>query len=241
MFDLPQAHNAAANPPAANAAYQGPERRHTHALHWRWLALMLDEVDHGMLLLLDGHHVVHANHVARAELDSAHPLQLLGRELRARDSADVAPLHEAISAAVLRGLRRLIALGRGAQRISIAVVPLAAGQEHAATLLVFGKRRVCGELSAQGYARCHGLTQAEAVVLQRLCDGQEPQEIAAGLGVAISTVRTQISAIRAKTDTASIRELVQRVAMLPPLVSALRSGHIAVVQGDTAAPLPAVA
>jgi len=235
MFDLLEARSASPQPPAANAPslYAGPERRRSHGLHWRWLALMLDEIDHGMVLLLDGHHVVHANHVAVGELDSEHPLQLLGRELRTRHAADVAPLHEALAAAHLRGLRRLITLGRDPQRVSIAVVPLAGGggDGHRGTLLVFGKRRSCEELSVQAYARSHGLTQAETAVLQMLCDGAEPQDIARGHGVAISTVRTQISCIRAKTCTASIRELVQRVAMLPPLVSALRSGGLAVDHG----------
>ncbi len=44
-----------------------------------WFALMLDEIDYGMLLLADDSVVLHANHVARAELDAEHPLQLLGR------------------------------------------------------------------------------------------------------------------------------------------------------------------
>jgi DNA-binding CsgD family transcriptional regulator len=233
MFDLLESRVASAPPPAANAGslYGGPERRRTHGLHWRWLALMLDEIDHGMVLLLDGHHVVHANHVATGELDSDHPLQLLGRELRARHSADVAPLHDALAAASLRGLRRLITLGHELHRVSIAVVPLACGDGHSGTLLVFGKRRSCEQLSVQAYARSHSLTQAETAVLQLLCEGAGPQDIARRQGVAISTVRTQISNTRAKTGTASIRELVQRVAMLPPLVSALRSGRLAVEQG----------
>jgi len=40
--------------------------------------------------------------------------------------------------------------------------------------------------------------------------------------VAVSTVRTQIGSIRAKTGAASISELVRQVAVLPPLVGALR-------------------
>jgi len=37
-------------------------------------------------------------------------------------------------------------------------------------------------------------------------------------------VRTQIGSIRAKTGVASIRELVRQVAVLPPLVGALKGG-----------------
>jgi DNA-binding CsgD family transcriptional regulator len=193
-----------------------------------WLALMLDEIDYGMLLLAGDSMVLHANHVARSELDAQHPLQLLGGELRVARPQDLLPLREALAGAQQRGLRRLITLGSGEQQVSVAVVPLAKvadGDAHAPslTLLVLGKRQVCEALSAHWFARSHGLTPAEARVLAALCEGQRPGDIAAAQGVAISTVRTQIGSIRAKTGAASIRALVRQVAVLPPLVSALRS------------------
>ncbi len=54
-----------------------------------------------------------------------------------------------------------------------------------------------------------------------LCDGRQPIEIAEAQRVAIATVRTQIASIRIKTDTTTIGELIQRVARLPPIRSAL--------------------
>ena len=200
-------------------------RRATAAPHW--FALMLDEIDYGMLLLADDSVVLHANHVARAELDAEHPLQLLGAELRVRRPQDVAPLREAITAARQRGLRRLLTMGQGAERISVSVVPLpAAAGDEALTLLVFGKRRMCEALSAHWFAREHGLTSAESRVLAALCEGEPPMKIAAAQGVAISTVRSQIGAIRAKTGAPSIRALVRQIAVLPPLVGALRGGAL---------------
>ncbi len=210
-FPLPRPHNG------AGIADTPPALPH-------WFALMLDEIDYGMLLIADDQVVLHANHTARAELDSTHPLQLLGAELRVRHSQDVAPLREAIAAARQRGLRRLLSLGQGAQRLSVAVVPLptAAGDE-ALTLLMFSKRRVCEALSTHWFAREHGLTPAEARVLAGLCEGLPPIHIARQQGVAISTVRAQIGAIRTKTGTSSISALVRQLAVLPPLVSALRA------------------
>jgi DNA-binding CsgD family transcriptional regulator len=73
------------------------------------------------------------------------------------------------------------------------------------------------------YARRHGLTAAEMHVLRALCEGLPPAEIAAEFGVKLATVRTQVASIRSKTEAASIRELVSRVAALPPIVPALRS------------------
>ena len=91
-----------------------------------------------------------------------------------------------------------------------------------ATLLVLGKRQVCEQLSVQSFARSVNLTPAETRVLEQLCRGVRPTTIARQHGVAVSTVRTQIGSIRAKTGAASISELVRQVAVLPPMVNALR-------------------
>jgi hypothetical protein len=112
------------------------------AMPWRWLAATLDEVDRGMLLL--GHHgdAIHINESARGELDTFHPLQLLGSQLRTRHTKDVARLHDALRSAE-RGSRRLVTLGDGEDRVSVSLVPLHAGEsdERRATLLVLSKRR----------------------------------------------------------------------------------------------------
>jgi DNA-binding CsgD family transcriptional regulator len=209
--------------------YRGPERRGGAALLALVMTQMLDEIDYGLLLLGgDGGQVLHANHAARASLNAQHPLQLMGHELRARLQKDAAALHQALHAAAHRGLRRLLTVGEGDQRAGIAVVPLpgagtaAPTPDAPATLLVLGRREVCGGLSVQGFAREHRLSPSEAQVLQALCEGCSPNEIASRHEVKIATVRTQIANIRAKTGAESIRDLVQQVAMLPPMVGALR-------------------
>ncbi len=192
---------------------------------------MLDEIDYGMLLVSADAQVLHLNHAARLELDGDHALQMLGRALRAHRPQDVAPLYDALAAAQ-RGLRRLVALGSGEQRVCVSVVPLAlpagAGQRSGDTeslvLLVLGKRQVCAQLSVQGFARSLHLTPAETRVLEQLCAGVRPTHIAEQQQVKVSTVRTQIGSIRAKTGAASISALVRQVAVLPPLVGALRGG-----------------
>jgi DNA-binding CsgD family transcriptional regulator len=206
-------------------AYAGPERRSGSRDPAAWLSRMLDEIDYGMLLVTPQAHVNFMNHAARLELDGRHPLQLHGRTLGAHRPQDVAPLYDALAASQ-RGLRKLITVGEGDQRVSVSVVPLpeAAGRGAPLTLLVLGKRRMCEQLSVQGFARSVSLTPAETRVLELLCGGVRPSDIARDGGVAVSTVRTQIGSIRAKTGAASIRHLVQQVAVLPPLVGALRGG-----------------
>jgi DNA-binding NarL/FixJ family response regulator len=187
------------------------------------LAGMLDEVDYGMLMLDDKGQVVYRNHAAGLQLDAEHPLQVGPQGVRSLRPQDQTKLLEALSSA-RRGLRRLLQLGEAEQRVSVAVVPLTAAHagSPAATLLLLGKRRVCQQLSVLGFARLTGMTAAETRVLEALCAGVDPTDIAKRRAVKMSTVRTQINRIREKCGAASIREVVQQVAMLPPMVSALR-------------------
>lgn len=195
-------------------------------LRTRLLAAVLDEIDYGLMLVSDDAQVLHANHVARSELDAEHPLQLLGRGLRARVSTDVAPLYDAIASACRQGLRRMVTLGEGRHRVTVAVVPLpedtASGRHGRPALMLLGKRQVCEGLTVHAFARSMGLTPAETQVLEALCGGDRPAEIALRHGVALSTVRTQVGSIRAKTGAPSIGALLRQLAVLPPMVSALR-------------------
>lgn len=223
MFQIP------ASPPLRPAATgavapAGLEARQVERSLSLCLAHMLDEIDYGMLLVDAEGGVHYSNHAARLELAGAHPLHLRTHDLVAHCADDAQALSAALAAAQ-RGLRRLVTLGKGEQRVAVSVVPLA-GQPRlgALTLLVLGKRQVCEQLSVQGFARSVALTPAETRVLEMLCGGVQPNAIASRQGVAVSTVRTQIGSIRAKTGASSIRDLVRQVAVLPPLVGALRAG-----------------
>ena len=204
--------------------YRGPERRAALSGARHWLAATLDELDYGVMLLHADAQVLHVNHAARSELDEQHPLQLLGTHLRVRRGQDVAPLNDALCGAAMRGLRKLLTLGSGAQRVSLSVIPLASpgGGDEPVVLVILGKRQVCEVLTVQGFARSHGLSATETRVLASLCHGTPPTEIAEQGGVAISTVRSHIGNIRVKTGAASIRALVRQVAVLPPLRGVLR-------------------
>ena len=216
---------AATEARTAGAAYCGQERRSAAHNATRLLAQMFDEIDYGVLLLADSGAVLHINHAARAEFDAGYPLQLLAGRLHVRHPVDVTRLHEALAGA-RRGLRKLVTLGEAGQRVSVSIVPLGGtdGRGGQATLLLMGKRTVCERLSVQWFARSHALTPTETRVLEALCDGDQPREVATRHRVGMATVRSQIGSIRSKTGAVSIRELVRRVAVLPPMRSALRMG-----------------
>lgn len=205
-------------------SYAGPERRvHTVA---GWTQAALDELDYGILLLDAEGQLLLLNRAARAELDEQHPLQVLGRQLRTRWSQDVGPLQDALASAAARRLRRLLSIGREpGQRVTIAVVPLREPdiEGRVLTMVTLGKRRICERLSVQWFAQLHGLTPAEARVLNALCSGLAPRRVAESHGVGLATVRTQLGQIRAKTGARDLRHLVHSVALLPPMVSALQA------------------
>jgi DNA-binding CsgD family transcriptional regulator len=222
VLDMTNAKPAPRRPDAA-AERPTPSTHVTHPL----LAVMLDQVDHPMILLADDQNVLHANRAAQLELAGTagheHPLAWRDGKLTAVQRGDAAELADAMMAARTRDVRKLLALGTKDNRVSVSVMAMQPSEHdpHGAILLVMGKRQVCGDLAVFWFARSHGLTQAESTVLQSLCKGLGPGEIAQEHAVAISTVRTQLAAIRSKTGTTSLRDLVNEVACLPPLMHAL--------------------
>lgn len=216
-------------------AHAAPETRHDTAGWARCLALMIDEVDYGVLLLDPAGHVRLLNRSARRELDERHPLHLLAGQLHARGPQDMLALAGALSGAVRHGQRELLWLGQGSARVSVAVLPLGAQALDGgpATMLLLGRRQVAEGLSVTGFARSHGLTPAETRVLEALCAGVPPAKIAETQGVRISTVRTQIGSLRDKTSARSIRALVRMVSVLPPVVQAAPGGRFDGQPGHT--------
>ncbi len=193
-----------------------------------WFAIILDQIDYAIVAVDGDGRVLHANCAALRVLQGRHPLQIDGRRVRARRGEDQLQVQRAVGDASSRGLRALLTLGDDEGSASVAVVPIqavgraGAGPDRGAALLVVGRQAVCEELSAQWFARSHGLTLAEAQVLRLLCGGAQPNEIATLQCVAVSTIRTQIVSIRAKTRARNIGALVRQVSALPPLVNALR-------------------
>ncbi len=74
------------------------------------------------------------------------------------------------------------------------------------------------EIPTEALAELYGLTRAEGRVLELIARGQTPQDAADVLGVTLTTVKTHLQKVFAKTETARQAELVQLVTrMSPPL------------------------
>ena len=187
---------------------------------------LLDEIDYGLVLVDAQGRIQHANHLARHELATGRLLftgqngAVMGCNALLGDQ-----LMEAIRGAA-KGRRRLLYLTHGEHCLPVAVIPLVNELEgpQASVMLVMARQRVGDNLALQMFAREHCLTPTEESVLRALCDGREVDEIAVQHGVAESTVRTQVRSLRSKTGAHGIRQLVQSVLALPPVVPALRGG-----------------
>lgn len=194
------------------------------ALQAGMLARVLDEIDHGLLLVDLTGRILHANYPARRELSAARALHSAEGMLCAASPASQAKIRQALKDAE-RDCRGIVELDHGADGLSLAFVPLAAvhGSGTVDTVLVICSRQPgCEMLTMQMFARAKHLTRAEQNVLTRLCDGHRAEEIACLEGICMSTVRTHIKNVRQKTGSNSIREVVHRVSRMPQIVSALR-------------------
>jgi DNA-binding CsgD family transcriptional regulator len=185
------------------------------------LAVLVDELAHGVLVTSVKGEVIHANQAARAELACREILGVHEGRLQAVDARQERDLTQALAKAEA-GRRSLVSLRRGARgRMNIAVVPLRSerpGTTHVA--LVFSRASVCDPLMLCFFARTHGLTPAEEQVLAVLCQGHSTPQAAVRLQVAVSTIRSHVRSLCAKTQSHGVRELVGLVAVLPPLGAA---------------------
>jgi len=193
------------------------------ALQAGMLARVLDEIDHGLLLVDLTGRILHANHPARCELAAGQGLQQAEGMLGSADGAARCQIRQALQDAA-RDRRSIIELDHEGGALSLAFIPLAAlsGGAIDTVLILCSRRQACAALTMQLFARAKRLTRAEQLVLQQLCAGRRAEEIAGLQGIRISTVRTHIKSVREKTGSNSVGEIIHKLARMPQLASALK-------------------
>jgi DNA-binding CsgD family transcriptional regulator len=182
------------------------------------LALLMDEFAYGVVIVRTDGRLLHANQAAHHELGRRRVLGLRQHVLATCVAEDAAILHDAIARAA-SGKRSMITLAGEGPSLTLVVLPLnseGASRPHSAAL-IFARATVCDSLMLGFFARSHGLTRTEEQVLDILCQGYSAPDIAAQLNVAVSTVRSHVRSLCAKTRSSGVRELVNRVAVLPPV------------------------
>lgn len=185
-------------------------------------SLFMDELAHGVVLASVRGQLLHANQAARHELARRRVLLVHEGHVHTTDAAQAGILHQALAKAET-GRRSLMALRTSSRtRVSIAVVPLRPErpQQVPCVALVFSRTSVCDAVMLCFFARTHGLTPSEEQVLGFLCQGYSAPEVAVQLKVAVSTVRSHVRSMCAKTHSNGVRALVGQVAVLPPIGAA---------------------
>ena len=183
---------------------------------------VFDEIEFGLIVCDATGQLLFANKAAHNELASQGLLLCRGVCLSRAPGAG-GELDAALHQAITRGRRSLIRLSRPGDQLLVSVQPLPDGEGGVCrALLVLGRREPCSELGLELLAGSYGLTLAERRVLAALVREATPREIALQHAVALSTVRTQISAIRAKLGARNVEGLLLRAAQVPPMASALR-------------------
>ena len=196
------------------------------------LAMLFDQMSHGVVVISPQRHIFHANKAAHDTFDRHGVLYAQHNELRTLSPIDGRTLQTALTKASA-GLRSLVKLSGSGMALTLSVVPLlrpAIG--HGATnpegvcsriALFFERAAICDSGMFIFFARSHGLTPTEEQVLTLLCRSMSTPDIALELKIAVSTVRSHVRSLCIKTGSKGSRELVNRVATLPPVGVAPRA------------------
>ena len=214
---------AAARPPCAATPCVVTERVRPATLPTDRLQGVIDALDIGVLVCDERGRLLLANAAARRELAAGGVLQLTADSaLDVCGGAGLLLLRRAVHAAALARAYQLVPLRRGERRLMVSVQPMRATDgAPPSALLLLGRRRLCPELAVQELGRLYELTTAERRVLVGLLAGMAVAAMARERGVAVSTVRTQVAALRAKFGVRRIDDITRLVAELPPMLGAL--------------------
>lgn len=182
------------------------------------LAMLMDELAYGVLITTPKGRLLQANLAARREIARHGLLTLHEGQVQAVDAAQARLLAQAMAKAE-SGRRGLVALRCEGRRLSVAVLPLRPERpiDPPTVALLLSRPGVCDPVMLCFFARAYGLTPSEEQVLGILCQGYSAPEAALQLKVAVSTVRSHVRSMCAKTHSNGVRALVGQVAVLPPI------------------------
>jgi DNA-binding CsgD family transcriptional regulator len=191
-----------------------------------WLDQLLNQVGFGILILDKHFKLYFCNSAARQSLIHAGLEGLIadGTDGMSRSKSVPNSSKEQFWAFVHQvehGQRKFAFLGHGEQQITAALSSIAIGDNHTepGLLITIERKNFCEGSSLWAYGRILGLTAGELKVLDYLAQGQDPKIVATSLKISVSTVRTHIRSIFGKTASTNMRDLMMKIAKLPPVTT----------------------
>ena len=163
--------------------------------------------------------LLHANRAARLLLADGAQLRLApGRCLQTGARAQQVAFAAALEAAAAGGRSTLLRWPAAAGPWVLAVQPLSRAHDSRPLVLLAGSPLPVSSpnLGLQDIAQGWSLTPVQTKVLHLLCLGQGAPAVAAVLGVAPSTARGHILALRRKSGHDSVATLIASLRRLPP-------------------------
>jgi len=196
----------------------------------RTVEAVLDTLNQGVILLDAKGRVLSVNREADAIFANGNAIRLTPRGLVAAIPSESQRLNRLIQGAISTGNGKGLDSGgamtitRELQRpLQVLVTPLRTRMVYlgrdvpvAAIFISDPDRKPLSE--SQVFARLFGLTPAEARLAQILASGDSLKEASEQLGVAESTVRSQLKTIFTKTNTTRQSQLVRLMLLTPPQI-----------------------
>ena len=179
----------------------------------------LDHAGQGAIVTDTVGNILFANVTGQRLIDAGGGLTGRGRGLACRLPADTARLHQLIAScadrtAVPRGGKLRVQQAPGEGCLDILVAPLHSDVpwlpvERPVSLILIDPPMPARGLTTESLMEKFGLTRAESIVAIEICSGLGVKSTAARLGVAQSTVRSQLANVFEKTGARKQAELVR--------------------------------
>ena len=194
------------------------EFRTMTALQSEVLVSLLDEIDHGLMVLESDARILLANQRARMELAEERLLRRRQDRLAAVSARDELKIAVALEN-IRHGRRSLVTLTGTDGELTLSFVPLRSNLHSPArapvatlALVTLGKRIIGESAALRNYAHAYRLTGSEQALLPAIVRGLSVKAIANQRNVSVNTVRAHLGSIRAKTGARTLRVLMARLA-----------------------------
>lgn len=189
------------------------------------LTQLFDLIDYPLMLTTPDGSLVWTNRQGDRTLSFGTHLTIQDKRVVPSQAGSLKRWKERMDAAT-NGEEALMLLDDGNLGQAISINPLssskienadAADPRYSLLVIILGKSRPCEPLALCRFSRSFRLTPAEQRIVAQLMAGLAPGSIAMKNAVAVTTVRTQIKSVLAKTGISSIRDLMLKLSQLPPV------------------------
>jgi DNA-binding CsgD family transcriptional regulator len=194
-------------------------RFNTADLHRELISGALDYLTHGVVLVDSSGAPIYLNKRAQEIVDQSDDLRLSSSGLSGRRPVETRSFRELIREAVAGGTQGIVAVNRrnGLRPLLLIAAPLRAsgkmqdGNEPVGGVVFISDPERTENPTVEALKRAFDLTYREAQTAIAVADGHGLQAAADTMGVALTTVRTQLQQAFAKTGTSHQAELAALV------------------------------